>query len=125
MQYDVKTPAEYIEILDDDWRKDKLVELRALIKSKAPALLEGINYKMLCYGDKESNVFHLNVQKDYVSLYAGDLKKIDPSGDLLKGINTGKSCIRFKKSISLDDTNIGLFIVNAVTLWESGERVQC
>jgi len=30
IQYDVKTPSEYIEILDDDWRREKLEELRAL-----------------------------------------------------------------------------------------------
>ena len=125
MQYDVKTPSEYIETLDNDWRRKKLLELRSLIKLTAPKLQEGISYKMLCYGDNSSNVFHLNAQKNYVSLYVGDLKKVDPSGELLKGINTGKSCIRFNKSLSLSETRIKEFIKKAIYLWEQGTNLEC
>ena len=125
MQYDVKTPSEYIEILDNDWRREKLLELRSLIKLTAPKLHEGISYKMLCYGDNSSNVFHLNAQKNYVSLYVGNLKKVDPSGELLKGINTGKSCIRFNKSLSLSETKIEEFIKKAIYLWEQGAQLEC
>lgn len=125
MQYDVTTPSEYIQILDNDWRREKLLELRSLIKSTAPQLKEGISYKMLCYGDNSSNVFHLNAQKSYVSLYVGDLKKVDPSGELLKGINTGRSCIRFNKSLSLSETKIEEFIKKAVHLWSKGVDLAC
>ncbi len=125
MQYDVTTPSEYIKILDNDWRREKLLKIRALIQLTAPELQEGISYKMLCYGDEKSNVFHLNAQKNYVSLYVGDLKKIDPSGELLKGINTGKSCIRFNKSLSLSETKIKEFIEKAVNLWEKGAELGC
>ena len=125
MQYDAKTPSEYIEILDNDWRREKIEELRVLIKLKAPSLFEGINYKMLSYGDENSNVFHLNAQKHYVSLYVGNVGKIDPDGELLKGINIGKSCIRFNKSLSLSDTRIEEFIERAVQLWEQGTDLEC
>ncbi|MEE9326474.1 MAG: DUF1801 domain-containing protein [Cocleimonas sp.] len=125
MQYDAKTPSEYIEILDDDWRREKLEELRVLIKLKAPSLFEGINYKMLSYGDENSNVFHLNAQKHYVSLYVGNVGIIDPDGELLKGINIGKSCIRFNKSLSLSDTRIEEFIERAVQLWRQGADIEC
>ncbi|MEE9445304.1 MAG: DUF1801 domain-containing protein [Cocleimonas sp.] len=54
MQYDVTTPSEYIQVLDNDWRREKLLEIRALIKLTAPELQEGISYKMLCYGDGKS-----------------------------------------------------------------------
>jgi len=63
MQYDVKTPSEYLRNLEDDWRKEKIERLRELILSKAPEIIEGIEYKMLCYGDGEKTAFHLNVQK--------------------------------------------------------------
>ena len=53
MQYDVRTPNEYMASLDDDWRREKLESLRALIISHGPDLVEGINYKMLSYGDKK------------------------------------------------------------------------
>ncbi len=125
MQYDAKTPSEYIKVLNDDWRREKLEEVRALIKSKAPSLTEGINYKMLSYGDKNGNVFHLNAQKHYVSLYVGNVEKIDPDGELLKGINIGKSCIRFNKSLSLSSTRIEEFIERAVQLWKQKADIEC
>ncbi|GAB5524151.1 MAG: hypothetical protein Roseis2KO_20230 [Roseivirga sp.] len=67
MEYDVNTPAEYLEALDEDWRKEKLLELRELIFEKAPDLNEGISYKMLCYKDERGVPFHLNAQRGYVS----------------------------------------------------------
>ncbi len=115
MQYNVKTPSEYIDQLDDDWRLEKLEELRAIIKSKAPDMIEGINYKMLSYGDTDGIAFHLNAQKNYVSLYVGDTKKIDHDGELLQGLDIGKGCIRFKKSIVVSDTRIEEFIERIVT----------
>ncbi len=33
MQYDVKTPAEYLELIEDDWRKEKIMSIREIIKS--------------------------------------------------------------------------------------------
>lgn len=125
MQYDVKTPAEYFQMLDDDWRRAKLQQLRELILLNAPGVTESIQYKMLCYGDGSRAVFHLNAQKNYVSLYVGDLKKIDPTGELVNGLNMGKSCIRFNKSIALSDTRIDELIESAVQLWQRGENVGC
>ena len=125
MQYNAKTPDQYIEMLDDDWRREKIDILRALLKSRVPNVTEGINYKMLSYSDERGIIFHLNAQKHYVSLYVGDIKKVDPDGSLLKGIETGKGCIRFKKSIAVSDTRIDEFIVRAVDLWRRGVDIGC
>ncbi len=57
MQYDVKTPAEYLNQLEKDWRYEKVQELRKIIKAKAPQLVEGIHYKMLSYSDAEGVLF--------------------------------------------------------------------
>lgn len=97
MQYEVETPSGYLKALDDDCRKAKLLNIRELIFSVAPEITESIEYKMLRYGDSKSSVFHLNAQKNYVSLYVGNINKIDKSGELLKDLKTGKGCIRFKK----------------------------
>ena len=125
MQYDVKTPKEYIQLLDEDWRKEKLLTLREIILTRYPDIVEGVHYKMLSYGDENSFAFHLNAQKNYVSLYVGNIEQIDPSGDLLKGINRGKGCIRFTKSISIPETRIEDFIQNAIDLWRQGEDLSC
>lgn len=117
MQYNAQTPIEYLDILEEDWRKAKLLQIRTIILGKAYNFKERINYKMLCYSDKSGDLFHLNAQKHYVSLYVGDVEKIDPSGHLLKGLNLGKGCIRFKKSVKIEETRIDEFIEKAIQLW--------
>lgn len=123
MQYDVETPEAYLEALEDDWRKETLEELRSLILSADPDLVEGIQYKMLAYGDDRGWVLALNAQKHYVSLYVGDANKIDPDGSLLQGLNVGKGCIRFTKSKVVSETRIKEFIERALAMWKQGEDV--
>ena len=125
MQYDVKTPTEYMNALADDWRREKLQALRNLIKKNAPDLTEGINYKMLSYSTNSGPVFHLNAQKNYVSLYVGNIEKVDPDKKLLTGVDIGKGCIRFKKTTNIDTMNISTFIRTALTLVKQGKDIDC
>ena len=125
MLYDVKTPEEYIERLENDWRKETLQEIREIIKSHAPHFTEKIEYKMLGYTDKNDLVFSLNAQKNYVSFYIGDAQKVDPYGRLLSNLDRGKGCIRFKKSTVVKGTHISEFIKRAVEMRERGEDIDC
>ncbi len=125
MQYDAETPEEYLRDLDDDWRREKLLELRQILFAAAPHLIEGINYKMLSYSDERGTVFHLNAQKHYVSLYVGNAQRIDPGGDLLDGLNIGKGCIRFSKSVDVSATRIDEFVGRAIALRQQGEDIDC
>ena len=125
MQYDVTTPEQYMAALADDWRLDTLKQLRELIKTSAPFLTEGIQYKMLSYSDHSTSLFHLNAQKHYVSLYVGNISAIDEQGELLAGLDLGKGCIRFKKSLPVADTRIDAFINKAVTLLLQGKDIGC
>lgn len=119
------TPDDYIKQLEPDWRRDRLLSLRQIIKANGPDLEERINYKMLAYGDAETEVFHLNAQKAYVSLYVGNAEKIDPGRNLLSGLNVGKGCIRFKKTDDIAETQIDAFIARAIALWRRGEDMNC
>lgn len=125
MQYEAKTPEEYISMLDKDWRLEKLEQLRSMIRSKASDIKEGINYKMLSFSDNRGNIFHLNAQKNYVSLYVGNANKIDADGTLLKGIDVGKGCIRFKKSTVLAETRIEEFIEKTIQMWKNDQDTDC
>lgn len=127
MLYDVETPEQYLEQLSsDDWRREKVNALRALIKEAAPELDECIHYKMLGYGvEGKDHVFHLNAQKNYVSLYVGDVSKIDHDGTLLEGLNVGKGCIRLTKTIVVADTRLYEFINRAVRMWRNSEDISC
>jgi uncharacterized protein YdhG (YjbR/CyaY superfamily) len=125
MQYDVKTPAEYLKVLESDWRKDKVLELRKLIKKHGPELKEGIKYGLLVYRDGDGGPFGLNAQKNSVNLYVGTAKKVDPDGVLLKGLDVGKGCIRFKKTKVISETRIEEFIKRAMDMWRRGEDFGC
>jgi len=125
MQYDVKSPEEYLRQLPDDWRQEKVHALREIIQNKGPGLTEKIEYKMLAYGDDDNIAFCLNAQKNYVSLYVGNASKVDPDGELLKGLNVGKGCVRFTKSVDVSETRIDEFIKRAVEMWERGEDFDC
>lgn len=59
-----KNAQEYLSKLKNDWRKEKLSEVRELLLSY-PEIKEGMNYGMLSYGDgsEDEPVFHLNAQK--------------------------------------------------------------
>lgn len=123
MQYDANTPEEYLELLEPDWRKEKLEQLRNLLLSHP--VEEGIQYKMLSYSDDRGVIFFLNAQKSYTALYVGDAKKVDPTGALLEGIDHGKGCLRFKKSTSVVESRIDEFIAKTVDMWKKGEDVGC
>lgn len=124
MIYNAENPEEYLKLLEPDWRRDWLLELRAMLLSH-DQLQEGMEYKMLAYGNATGSLFHLNAQKGYVSLYVGDSVKIDPQGELLAGLDIGKGCIRFRKSNIPYKTRIGEFIARAVALWREGAELGC
>jgi len=125
MQYDVSTPKEYLDALADDWRKEKLIQLRALLLASADDIIEGINYKILSYADDRGIICHLNAQKGYVALYVGNAAKIDRDGSLLAGINRGKGCIRFKKSNDAGSDNIKRFVALIFQLRRDGQDIDC
>ncbi|AKP50207.1 iron chaperone [Cyclobacterium amurskyense] len=125
MQYEAKTPSEYLKELENDWRKVKLEEIRKLIKNKGPSLQEGIEYKMLSFGNGEKNIFHLNAQSAYVSLYVGNIDKVENAQDLLRAFDKGKGCIRIRKSIDLSKTGLEAFIKKTIDLWEKGGNTDC
>ncbi|OUN01652.1 MAG: hypothetical protein BAA04_00175 [Firmicutes bacterium ZCTH02-B6] len=125
MQYDVRTPEEYLSVLADDWRRERLLELREIILECGPHLKEGIEYKMLSYRDERGGVFALNAQKHYVALYVGDAQKVDPDGTLLAGLDVGKGCIRFTKSKAVSATRIREFIQRAISIRQRGGDIDC
>jgi uncharacterized protein YdhG (YjbR/CyaY superfamily) len=125
MQYDVKTPEEYLNTLDNDWRKTELLKIRHILSTLSPNLKESIQYKMLGYSDERGLLFCLNAQKHYVSLYIGDASKVDPTGELLENIDVGKGCLRFKKSKPVETTRIDEFIKKTYKLWLAGQDVDC
>lgn len=125
MQYDVKSPEEYLAALEEDWRKDKLLQVRQFALEHGPELEESIRYRMLAYGRDDEWVFGLNAQKGYVSLYVGDIDEIENANELLEPFNTGKGCIRIRKSVDIHSTGLEEFIQAAIGHWRDGRDISC
>lgn len=125
MQYNVRTPQEYLDALEDDWRREKLLALREIIRACGPELVEGIDYGMLSYRSGDEIILGLNAQKHYVSMYVGDIRKIDPDGTLLAGLNVGKGCIRFSKTTSVSAPGIRAFVQRTIDMARRGEDLSC
>ncbi len=125
MKHDVKTPAEYLAVLEPDWRKEKLLEIRKLLRKLAPEMKEGIEYGMLRYSGRKAGGFYLGAQKNSVNFYVGDVRKIDPDGAMLKGFDMGKGCIRLKKSRVISETRFPEFLARTCEMWRAGEDTSC
>lgn len=125
MQYQAKTPEEYLDLLENDWRKERILDIRRIILEYAPELEESIQYKMLCYGNELTQVFYLNAQKSYVSLYVGTIEKVEDSDILLEKLSYGKGCIRIKKSIDISNTGLEAFIKQTINIWRTGGDISC
>ena len=125
MLYNATTPEEYLSQLEEDWRKEKLKQVRAMILNNGPELVEGIEYKMLSYGNGQQSLFNLNAQRNYVSLYIGTIDKVDNGRALLTEFDLGKGCIRIKKKVNLNETQLDVFIREAIELWKKGKDLGC
>lgn len=125
MQYKASTPKEYLQQLDDDWRKEKLQQLREMLLKSSTNINEGIEYKMLSYGVDGKNLFHLNAQKHYVSLYVGNIEKVEKADNLLRGFDHGKGCIRVKKHSNITDGKLQAFILHTLDIWYKGRNTDC
>lgn len=133
MRYEADTPETYLHLLDNDWRKATLLAVRALLFKQEHELYECINYNMLCYQLDNQSVFHLNVQKQYVSLYVGDINKVADARLLLADFSLGKGCIRIKKhnDFASDKTTnqakdaLETFIKQTLAIWRDGDNTDC
>lgn len=112
MQYDVSSPTQYFDVLDNDWRKNRIMEIRDMIIGYAPQLEEKIAYCMLAYGD----IFGLNAQKHFVALYVDNISSIPDSKEMLASFDCGKGCIRIRKSLNPSQTRLQEFIHRVIDI---------
>jgi len=125
MQYSSSSPASYLDELDDDWRKDTLFSIRKMILDVGPDVAEKMEYGMLAFQLNNRSVFHLNAQRHYVSLYVGDIQKIDPDNALVAGFSIGKGCVRVKKSQNLSQSRLAEFIEKTLECARNGGDTRC
>jgi len=92
---------------------------------KAPEIIEDVTSNVLRYSADGRVLCHVNAQKNHVGLYVGDVASIDIDGELLKGIDVGKGCIRLRKSDDIMNSGVVLFVEKLVALWRDGAEFVC
>lgn len=103
MRIEAETAADYWDRLPDDWRRERMARVRAMIAEAAPGAAEGMGHGMLRYAWSEDRIFcHMNAQKGFVGLYLGDLEALDPGGAIRGGTDCGKSCVRIRKTTDME-----------------------
>lgn len=99
-----KDVDDFLNKIDKD-RKNDMSKLRSIIKKTLPDAKEIMLYGMPAYEVDGKCLVAFNSQKHYMSLYA-EPKSVEKNKNLLKGINCGKSCIRFKSLKQLPEDTI-------------------
>jgi uncharacterized protein YdhG (YjbR/CyaY superfamily) len=94
MQSKARTIPEYISGLPPEERS-VIETLNRIVRSAAPKGSGSMKYGMPTY-ELASWIVAFNAQKNYFSFYA-DPKVVKRYRDELKGLDCGKSCIRFRK----------------------------
>lgn len=76
-------------------RRAALARLRSLVFEVVPDAMETIKYRMPTYLHQDHVICSFASQKRYMSLYI-DPATVDQHREELKGLDVGKSCIRFR-----------------------------
>ncbi|MDM7862094.1 DUF1801 domain-containing protein [Alteromonas sp. ASW11-36] len=124
MQHNCESPQAYMASLDQDWRKALIEDISASIRSLAPDSVPFIKYGMLAFGTPEAAVqvdgdaiCCMNAQKNYVSVYVGDVKRVDPTGAVFQTFDCGRSCVRIKRTKAAQTDTIQQLLVATVDDW--------
>lgn len=100
----------------DPQRAPALALIREIALRRLPALAETMRYGMPTYGrDGQDAAFAFNSQKQYISLYVSP-RVHALHAEALKGLDAGKSCIRFRQPEQIDFDLLDRMLVETARL---------
>ncbi len=99
MTSEAKTVDGFLAALPDE-KRAVLAPLRDAIRKAAPKAAEAMDYGMPCWKLGDEMLCALNAQKHHFAFYIGSSAH-EACAELLKGLDCGKSCIRFKRAEQL------------------------
>jgi uncharacterized protein YdhG (YjbR/CyaY superfamily) len=117
MQSDAKDVATYLQELPRE-RQECLRTLRNLCRSTLTGYDEGMDYGMPCYKKNGSVQVAFASQKNYISLYILKAAVVNANRQLLKGLNVGKSCIKYTKPDRVDFSIVKKLLSDTLTSQE-------
>lgn len=101
VQSDATSVAEYLRTVDAD-RRPAVKRLRELCREHLRGWEERMQWGMPGYGPLGADsVVSFNCQARHIALYAGPTA-VARFKDRLKGVDTGKGCVRYRKPEAID-----------------------
>jgi uncharacterized protein YdhG (YjbR/CyaY superfamily) len=100
VQSKAATVDEYLATVEPK-RAPWLAKVRESALRNLPGFVEDMRYGMPTYSREDGAGFAFNSQKQYVSLYVSPVVH-EMNAEALKGLDAGKSCIRFRKPETID-----------------------
>jgi hypothetical protein len=94
----------YLEALEGE-RNSSLSRLRSIIVETVPKVEESLKSKMPYY-EYHGMLCAFASQKNYMSFYILNGEVVEEHRQLLRGLNVGKGCIRFKKLSDIGEETI-------------------
>ncbi|HMD60206.1 MAG TPA: DUF1801 domain-containing protein [Opitutaceae bacterium] len=104
MQSKAATIAKYVAELPPE-RRSVIKALDKIVRTAAPDAVASMRYGMPTY-DLKSRFVAFNAQRNYFSFYA-DPEVVERHRAELKGLDCGKSCIRFRKAADVSLATLG------------------
>lgn len=93
-----------------------LEPLRKAIGKAAPKAAESMDYGMPTWKIGGEMLCALNAQKNYFAFYVGSAAHA-ACAELLRGLDCGKSCIRFKRGEQLPATSVTKLVKARLANW--------
>lgn len=101
MQSKAATVSEYLDALPPE-RQAALRRLRSACLSAMPDAIEGMTYGMPTYARGGKVEIAFASQKQYIALYVMKAGVVAANNEAFKGLNVGKSCVRFPNPERMD-----------------------
>lgn len=101
MQSQAATVSDYLDELPPD-RQAPLRRLRAACQAALPDATESMAYGMASYARNGRIEIAFASQKQYIALYLMKVGVVAANKGALKGLNVGKSCIRYPNAERMD-----------------------
>jgi len=101
MQSKASTVSDYLEEVPAE-RRAALDRLRASCLATLPGAIESMAYGMPSYARDGKIEIAFASQKQYIALYLMKVGVVAANKTALKGLNVGKSCIRYPSAARMD-----------------------
>ncbi|WP_100658569.1 hypothetical protein [Alteromonas flava] len=124
MQHDIANAQAFMTSLTVEWQNALINDVINYVTELDSSIECFIQYKMLAVGYANSSAENqsmccINAQKNYVSLYVGNVNRVDPTGELSEHFDCGQACVRIRKRRAHERTKVYALLDAVYRDWRS------